>query len=191
MDSITKKCSKCYEIKQLDCFSTDNRSLDGKFTRCKECESERLKQYYKKNSEKIKNKVSEYSRSNFDKISFYNKNIRKKDKKSSAIYYEKNKDRILKNVKEWRKNNRDKRKLYNYRRRKTESVGSFTKDEWKDLCNKHNNKCLCCGMNNIKLTVDHVIPLCVGGTNNIDNLQPLCRSCNSKKGKKIIDYRGL
>jgi 5-methylcytosine-specific restriction endonuclease McrA len=40
-----------------------------------------------------------------------------------------------------------------------------------------------------ELTVDHVIPLSVGGTNWLKNLQPLCSSCNSSKHTKHIDYR--
>ena len=35
------------------------------------------------------------------------------------------------------------------------------------------------------LTIDHIIPLSKGGTDNLDNLQFMCRSHNSSKGDKI------
>lgn len=66
--------------------------------------------------------------------------------------------------------------------------GFFTQDEWEALCAKKNYCCLACGKKG-KLTIDHVIPLSEGGINSIDNIQPLCKSCNSRKGAQTIDYR--
>ena len=63
-------------------------------------------------------------------------------------------------------------------------------EEWENLKKKFNYKCLKCGKKEpaIKLTIDHIIPISKNGKNIIKNIQPLCRSCNSSKGNKIINY---
>jgi 5-methylcytosine-specific restriction endonuclease McrA len=77
---------------------------------------------------------------------------------------------------------------HNYRARRKGAIGKFTLTEWNDLLFQYGNKCLCCQTRE-KLTADHVIPLANGGSNAINNIQPLCRSCNSSKGIKTTDYR--
>lgn len=47
-------------------------------------------------------------------------------------------------------------------------------------------QCEKCGAKD-NLSVDHRKPLARGGHNRIDNLQLLCRKCNSKKGDRYID----
>lgn len=66
--------------------------------------------------------------------------------------------------------------------------GSFTVGEWENLKKQYGLQCPSCGKKEpeIKLTADHVIPLSRGGSNWIENIQPLCRSCNSKKWAKIL-----
>lgn len=36
---------------------------------------------------------------------------------------------------------------------------------------------------------DHITPIYQGGDDSIDNLQPMCRACNSRKAQEIVDYR--
>jgi 5-methylcytosine-specific restriction endonuclease McrA len=80
---------------------------------------------------------------------------------------------------------------HRYRARKNGNGGSFTSEEWTQLKALYDYTCLRCGQRepDIQLSVDHVIPISKGGSNDISNIQPLCRSCNSAKWAKHIDYR--
>lgn len=62
--------------------------------------------------------------------------------------------------------------------------------EWENLKAQYGYKCACCGKSepNIKLTEDHIIPLSKGGSDLIENIQPLCLPCNLKKHTLIIKY---
>lgn len=52
----------------------------------------------------------------------------------------------------------------------------YSRDGW---------RCVFCGSRK-RLTLDHVYPWSLGGPDTEDNLQTLCRSCNSRKGARIL-----
>lgn len=45
-------------------------------------------------------------------------------------------------------------------------------------------RCLECGSSE-RLSLDHIWPYSLGGTDSIDNLRTLCVSCNSRKGARV------
>jgi len=89
-----------------------------------------------------------------------------------------------------------KTKRHRHRVRKLSVMGDFTAEQFAALCAHFKQHCLKCGRPR-KLTPDHVIPLAwadrpefVGvALGDIDNIQPLCRSCNSSKQDTYVDYR--
>ena len=123
-------------------------------------------------------------------------------KETAKAWRRANPDKVKKQRDKWKNNNPDKVREYVRNRRALEqnAVGSFTFEQFKTL----GNICLCCGRNESELAAvglllvpDHVIPLALGGSNNISNIQPLCHAgsnggrggCNGRKHAKYIDYR--
>jgi len=159
----------------------------------KEYKKEYLKKWRKENPEKIKNWIKKWKERNPD---YYKKYL----KKYNIDEYLKNwhkkhpnyRKRYKNSVKRWVEKNMDRKLFLNARRRARirGAIGSFTFGEWELLKKQYGYCCPCCSKcePEIKLTEDHIIPLSKGGSNYIENIQPLCGSCNSKKHDKVIKY---
>lgn len=46
--------------------------------------------------------------------------------------------------------------------------------------------CRVCGYSGPDLEIDHIFPVCKGGTNDLDNLQILCQHCNRVKSDRVV-----
>lgn len=145
---------------------------------------EHYREIGRKSRERNIERVREYDRQR-------NRENPQRSREATLQWYRNNKDHHLEVGRKWRKENPEQACSIRARRktRIAGGRGSYTAAEFKDLCAKYNNRCLACGRYDLKLTADHVIPVSKGGSSDIDNIQPLCASCNSSKGTKTTDYR--
>lgn len=83
----------------------------------------------------------------------------------------------------------DNGRQYRRKRRLIQNGRCHSRGEWETLKAQVNWTCPSCRKiePEIKLTKDHIVPIFKGGSNNIENIQPLYRSCNTRKGTKIIN----
>lgn len=154
-----------FKKKNPDYYSDYNHKY---YEQNKESENERAKKYHQKNKELILQKLKEYREANREYFSKHNKEYRKTPRgreivrKIKRLRYEKKKGvKTMYSLKEW------KLKL------------AMTKGICPN-CNKF------IGID--KLTLDHNPPLAIvpeGFVYTINEVFPLCHSCNAKKGKKI------
>ncbi len=179
---VPRRCTICGESKPVDQFHFKNRKTGVLKSRCKTCRTLEKRAYRAAHSDAIK--------------------------ASAARYYAANKEMIAERQRRWREDHPGRALAISSRskHRHTDTVnasthrrrarlkgldGSWTATEWESLKATYDYRCLCCGRQEpeIKLCADHVIPVSKGGANTIANLEPLCKSCNSLKGRRLIDYR--
>lgn len=89
------------------------------------------------------------------------------------------------------KNNYKNDSIRRSRLKEAKKLGDHSKYEWIEMLEFFEYTCVKClgssGLDNVEK--DHIIPLYMGGSNALDNIQPLCAKCNSSKGCEMKDYR--
>jgi hypothetical protein len=133
---------------------------------CRRCLNKSVAKYRKVSSEKAKATAARGRVKNREKRNAYSRKYCKEHPEKYTAY--RNKRRAL----------------------KTQAGGTYTSAQWKRMCKFYGNVCLCCRKKK-KLTPDHVMPIALGGTNDISNIQPLCLKCNMHKHTGTTDYRNI
>jgi len=177
-----KTCSKCEQSKPKSDFFKDKKSKDGLRSSCKACHNAYCRAWYAVHSEEHGANAREYAKAHLEQ-----------HRASAKVYREAHPDEEAKRHRVYRKAHPE--EAWSHRHigyaKRWSANGQFSLQQWTDLKAKYGNKCLCCGRKEkeIKLASDHVIPLSKGGSNWIENIQPLCQSCNSSKNKGTTDFR--
>lgn len=159
--------------------------------------SEKRKQYYQENKKEIIEKCKQYYKEHKEEKKWYDKQYRQEHKEEKRQYHkqyrEEHREEILKNQKQWYEDNPD--KVFNQhtnRRLLEEKQGNgITKDQWLEMMEFFNWRCAYSGiqLNKNNRSIDHIIPISLGGENEIWNLVPMLKSYNSSKyTSDMIDW---
>lgn len=175
-----KKCPKCGELKDKSEFPKDKNRKDGLFCYCKRCNTKNTRLHKDKRPEYYREKAKE-------RYAIRAAEVIESARKWAQSHHE----RRLEICRKWDHKNRDysRVKTQNRRAKLTGNGGRITKDEWLAILDKYGHRCIVPGCNRTDVTMDHVVPVELGGKTSIENIQPLCQYHNSSKGARIIDYR--
>lgn len=192
-----KVCTKCKVWRPVTRYLKRLASLDGYDSICKECRNAASRQWRAENKDRVAGLNQEFYKTNRAERLAYHRRYRQTNKeriKQLMSKFRRERPDYHRNyMRRWAQENVDKIRAKDNARRvfKMDRSDTFTAAEWQALKARYNYTCLRCGRREpeIKLTVDHVVPISKGGAGTIDNIQPLCKPCNSAKHDAIIDYR--
>lgn len=196
----TKTCTKCEQPKELEEFARLSKVKDGRRSVCRSCASTYRKSYYLRHANEEKQRSADVRKQSPELVTARRRNW-KQAHRDQVRGYEKDylqqplaKQKRAARFSRWSHANLELRAVANARRRasKRNASGSHTAREWRVLKEFFGFRCLRCHRHESEtgtLHRDHVMPLLLGGSNDIGNLQPLCRSCNAWKGARYIDFR--
>lgn len=180
LECRVKLCVECNKILPIEEFPDKTRRLCA--THYRAMRRAEKKAYKKAHPEKVKEEKRRYKRAHPEKTA-----------EDHRIYQQNHPEKVRIYAQKYNQTHNGFKAVWNENRRSRKSMtdGTFTFLESDLLYKQFNNSCAFCGVEltdergskNGK-TLDHIVPLCDGGTNYIWNLIPACRSCNCKKNGK-------
>lgn len=161
------------------------------YSGCVECCSIMTSEYKVRHPERAKASQAKWGLANRDKLRAKG---RRKYLRNPALFKKHAKLRRLTKpeivkagMQRWRIANPDKMRIYDNTRRMliAGAAGKHTAKEIALLLEKQNWRCVYCRVSlKDKYHVDHIMPIALGGSNDISNIQCLCQTCNRRKHAK-------
>jgi hypothetical protein len=200
-DILTQKkyCSRCGEWKDFSDFYSSKRYAGGVYVYCKACARAASRKWRNEHLDEARQRANEWEKQNPEKKRENNRKWRlanplkvlEQNRVRIRRWIENNPKKRREHSLRWAKANPEKHRVneQNRRARIKANGGNITLVEWESVLQKYGHRCLYPNCERTDLTIDHVVPIALGGTHTVDNVQPLCSYHNRKKGKKAIDYR--
>lgn len=175
--TLMRRCTNCSETKPLDGFAINRLGRHGRQAECKACLSAKARTKYGLNRGAEIAKSSRWNRLNAVKVAANMRKCRERNPEHFRDY-----------ARGWRERNPDKVRegdRAKHRNRRA-AAGKVTAEEWREILAAAAGRCAYCARER-PLTMDHIIPLCRGGTHDVGNIAAVCLPCNASKGAKDLD----
>lgn len=188
-------CAKCGEQKKPEEMGKSSSKKNGLSTRCKLCLSAIAREWRKKNPESAKASVKKYRDKNREaylerfkkykaeknKSPEYKRSVKERNRR----YYYSDIEKSRAYYRELRAASKESVSISNRKQKlKRKNVKSFKVFNF-EIAKIVKSPCAKCAQPGPS-TIDHIIPVSRGGTHSIGNLQPLCKSCNSRKNNRVM-----
>lgn len=184
-------CLECERISVRDSYVNNREMHLSSSRRWKENNKERVAAYFEATKPQKKARMAAYRAANHAELVVKKREWRHKNPDKERIqrqrYYATHKKVLAARFAAWaaKKGPMVFRLKANARRALRLAAGSHTKADILRLLAVQRGRCVYCRCDIRKtFTVDHIIPLVRGGSNNPGNLQLACKRCNSSKGAK-------
>jgi 5-methylcytosine-specific restriction endonuclease McrA len=204
-----KNCSKCGLLKPITDFHKKTKQKSGLNPSCKACVKINTARYYAENADAVKARVREREErlspelKRARKREGYQRNkeaARARSRHWMAMNQEKRRAIVAKSAAKckshrtgyakelyWRDVERSRQKV-RYQQAVRRAAGAISLEWWQAIFDFiETGICLYCGNHGRKLTMDHWMPVSLGGKTEVGNLIPCCQPCNSRKGGKHPD----
>ena len=188
-----KHCFRCKVHKDKTEFGKDISRRDGFKPYCKECNRQLYREYYHSDLEDNRKRGVKRQQKYRE-----NPEVQEVNREQAKAWYRQNKKKAIDRRREWRKTPSGRWSIIksNWKRNKAQKdvINTLSFDDIEFLLVLQNNECAKCykeftSDRNSKYTIDHIIPLSLGGGLVLENVQLLCQPCNSSKNNKIVFYR--
>jgi 5-methylcytosine-specific restriction endonuclease McrA len=181
-----KRCPSCkieYE-NPFEAFDKDRSKVDGLCGECKKCLHGRNNKYTQTHKTEKRDYMQRYNQEHLEENREYTQEYDLEHREDKRDY-----------MREYHRANPQVSRAFIQRRRalkRERDDGTVTSSVVKQMLDECGRRCMNteCGATS-HLSIDHIVALDgpSKGWHTVGNIQILCRSCNSLKGTKTIDYR--
>lgn len=185
------KCVGCGNVVPEDREHVQWNERDGFYSRCLPCHNVRgaaaSRKYAANHPEKVLQAArNEYKKRKEEKPEY----LTEKSREAAKRWREKNRELYRQRCREWAQRNPEKLKAQAHKRRswKVAAQGHHTAEDLARMFIDQAGLCCYCEVPmGARWTVDHMIPLSRGGSNNWDNIGLCCGSCNRRKNARTAE----